>query len=138
MTDKWVWLKVLLPDGAKPVYAVAMHISKGDTNMAIHAVYNMSGSDITEEIKRKEIKMTREEATHAIFNSQAGRSIGARDIPIKQFVEYVEALGLIKFDEERKDGRRFLVKGVDDKEHLIEADVIIKLVKEWPSLVRLG
>lgn len=90
-----IWIKVDMPEH----FQVSQVIARSRINICdmLIPVEGIVG-DLTQEIK-----MTREEATHAIFNSQAGKPVGSRDIPIKQFVEYVEALGLIKFDEPKKD-----------------------------------
>jgi len=53
--------------------------------------------------RKKEIKMTREEAYSKMQNSQAGGPMNRPDIPFSKLCDYLEALGLIKFEEEKKN-----------------------------------
>ena len=82
--------------------------------------YNLNILEINIVEPKKEIKMTKEEAKIICANRGYSEILGL-----------FEALGLIKFKEEKKDERQFLIKTIEGKEVLVKAYEIIKLVKEW-------
>ena len=71
-----------------------------------------------------EIKMTREEA-FIILRKAVGDD---KPYTVKAWVEALEALRLIKFEE--KDTNCFVIKSVTGKEFLVYADEITRVIKK--------
>jgi phage I-like protein len=89
---------------------------------------------ITEDIirKKQENKMNKKEAIRKCMNTLAGKKIELGDIPVRQLVEMLEALGLIKFEDEKEDDSQ---PKIGDEVSVITSagvHVIGKLISKFP------
>ena len=84
---------------------------------------------IIEKHERENRKMTREDAYKKLANSQAGKKIKIGDIPFSMFCDYLEALGLIKFEEEETPFTMHLVPRGSTSTVEIYTDSMIKMLR---------
>lgn len=101
------------------------------TDITYHRHYDLHKE--LEDKRNKEHKMTRSEALKACFNSLNSKKIEAGDIVVNQLIGCLEALGLLKFEEEKKIKVVFEFKdnNFGMGEYLMKYGVI--RLEEWPE-----